>query len=147
MILYLYFGVLAHFSKAEAHGLMVVDDADGLKVRIDDHCPNKFETALLQIFGHKVGEGVARNGRMSMRRINKSFTVCERPYIMVEAAELLLNFQKGLCVADHGSHLARRAYHALRLDDALHISLCESGHSSSIKLCKTTAQNFAFAEY
>lgn len=66
---------------------------------------------------------------------------------MVEAAEVLLDFQEGLCVRDHGSHLARRAYHALRLDDALYVGFCESGYSSSIKLRKAAAQNFAFAEY
>ena len=54
LILDLDMSKLAHFVKSEAVATVIVDDANGLQVRIDDGSTYELEAVLLQIFGNAV---------------------------------------------------------------------------------------------
>lgn len=118
---------------------VVVDNADGLQMAIDDYRANILKASALEVFGNLFGETVAYRPRPLMRRVNKRMTVGKAPDVPVEGAEFLFYPHEGLCVVYHRAYLPRRPYHTFRGHYPFHISITELRHLCSIEAGRNTS--------
>ncbi len=79
---------------------MIVDHAHGLHERITDRAADEREAASLEVFTHRVGFVAAcRHFRKLRPVVLLRQADDEAPDVLIEGAELLLHFKKGLRVA------------------------------------------------
>ena len=93
-------------SMQRAGGKVVVDHAGGLHVGIADGGTDKGEAAFFKCRTH--GIGFFRFGGKLFRGLPfvlNRFVICELPDELIETAEFLLDFQKGLGVSDRAPNL------------------------------------------
>ena len=83
---------------------MVVNHPDRLHERITDRRPDKLESAFEQVFAERVGDLRARGNRLAGLSF-QWLAVYKPPHVFIEAAKLLLHFEKRSGVSHGGIDL------------------------------------------
>ena len=74
---------------------MIIDHSGCLHVSIHDRRADEFETALNQIFAHRIGYFcLRRNFLERLPFIMDRFSAGKSPYVFIETPEFILNFQE-----------------------------------------------------
>lgn len=92
---------IENFLPSKTTDNVIVDHPGGLHVRVTDRGADEFKAALLQVFAQRIrlcaGDRVICQ---PSQFVYDWFSVYEAPYVSVEVAKLLLNFQEALSVVD-----------------------------------------------
>ena len=126
---------------------VVVDNAYGLQMAVDDDRPHILESALAEVGGNAVGESVARYPPLLMRRIDDRLAAGETPYITVEGSKFLLYGRESTGVGDHGVDFPWRSDHILRSGYTLFVGGRESGDSGSVETGKALSKDLPTPEH
>ena len=134
---------LVYLPEARAFLVVVVDDTAGLQVGVDRYRTHILEAALLHVFADSVGETVADRDRPDiMPLIQDRFATREAPDVIAEAAMLFAHLNIASGIVDHRLHLAQRADHTFRIQDAIHIIIIVSGNLVIVKIFNVACEFF-----
>ena len=99
---------------ARASGIVVVDDAAGLKMGVEGHGADVLKAPLLQIFANPFRQAVAdRNLSFGMALVEDGLAAGEAPKVVTKASEFVAQFLTAAGIVDDGLYLPRRTNLAL----------------------------------
>src|SRR5579871_6042316 len=132
---------------AEAIDGMVVDHAGGLHHGVADGGTDKFETALEEILAEGIGLRRARGDFLhGTAAVDDGRATGEAPDVGIETAELALDGEEHLGVADRGGDLEAVAHDARIREELLHLAGVVAGDFDGIEAVEDFAVTLAFAE-
>ena len=135
------------FLKARTGALMIVDDAAGLKQRVDGDAAHVAETAFFELQAYAVGKIVACRNSVRVAFIDQHMPLCEAPQPGVKGTGLLLYGKKGPGVGDQSFHLAAGTYHARFRKRSLDVLFREDGEFPGIEAGKAASEDFSFLQH
>lgn len=126
---------------------MVIDEADGLHIGVDDGGADEFEAAFFEILADFFGKWSDGGNLLDgLPVVDDGLAVDESPKILVEGAEFLLDCKKAVGVGDGGGDFEAVFDDAVEVVEFGLFGFGEFGNFGGVEVGESLAVTFAFIE-